>query len=125
MALNRKLLLAPANVAVEYYKEITTFNGSLEFDSIYRGEPNPELDAAWSRIGIDGIITRYSAKKHNFTCLHDLVPPTRLTLEELKKIGKTDSPSIVKFPEEEGGGYMASVEVFHQLHCLVRTPSSS
>jgi len=90
---------SPANVAVEYNKEVTTFNGTFEMDSIYRGKPSPELDAAWSRVGID-------------------VPPTRLTLEELKKIGKTDSPSIVKFHEEDGGGYMASVEVFHQLHCL-------
>ena len=47
--------------------------------------------------------------------------PTRLTLEQVKKIGKIDSPSKVKFREEDGGGYMASLEVTHQLHCLVRT----
>ena len=71
MDLNRNLLLAPANVAVEYNKEITTFNGTFEFDSIYRGKLTPELDAAWSRVGIDGIITCYSAKKpSNITCLH-------------------------------------------------------
>jgi mycotoxin biosynthesis protein UstYa len=64
LALNRNLLLAPANVAVEYNKEVTTFNGTFEMDSIYRGKPSPELDAAWSRVGIDGIITCYSAKKH-------------------------------------------------------------
>jgi hypothetical protein len=28
--------------------------------------------------------------------------------------------SLVRFPDEYGGGFMVNVEVFHQLHCLVR-----
>ena len=63
IAFNRNLLLAPANAAVEYNKEITTFNGTFELDSIYRGKPTPELDAAWSRVGIDGIIILLSSQE--------------------------------------------------------------
>jgi mycotoxin biosynthesis protein UstYa len=43
-----------------------------------------------------------------------------VTLEQLLKIGKTNLTSKVKLLEEDGGGYMVSLEVFHLLHCLVR-----
>ena len=31
------------------------------------------------------------------------------------------SDSIVRLDKENGGGYMATIELFHQLHCLVNT----
>ncbi|KAF8892786.1 hypothetical protein CPB84DRAFT_1783535 [Gymnopilus junonius] len=31
---------------------------------------------------------------------------------------KEDRPSTVKYREDDGGGYMATLEVTHQLHCL-------
>lgn len=35
-----------------------------------------------------------------------------------------DAPlDSVKFPESSGGGYMANLAVFHQLHCLVHVDS--
>lgn len=37
--------------------------------------------------------------------------------DELLKIGAPESS--VKLPPDSGGGYMAWLEVFHQLHCLV------
>ncbi len=46
--------LAPSNVAIEYQKEFTIFNGSFEYPSIYRGEPTTELDEAWHRISKGG-----------------------------------------------------------------------
>jgi len=92
-------IYSPANVAVEYNKELTTFNGTFDFGSIYRGEHSPELDAAWDRISQDKLLNR-------------------VTLEQLLKIGKTNLTSKVKLLEEDGGGYMVSLEVFHLLHCL-------
>ena len=56
--------------------------------------------------------------------LNPTVKPTRLTREQLLMIGKKDTPSKVKFREEDGGGYMASLEVTHQLHCLVNSEIS-
>ncbi|KDR67288.1 hypothetical protein GALMADRAFT_147282 [Galerina marginata CBS 339.88] len=91
---------SPANIAIEYQQEFTIFNGSFRFPSVYRGDPTPELDEAWHRISKG-------------------VSLVRLTREELLKLGKEDTPSKVKFTEEDGGGYLAFIEVAHELHCLV------
>ena len=45
-----------------------------------------------------------------------------ITEEEVLKIGKTTD--AIKIPSQFGGGYMASVEVNHQLHCLVSPPTA-
>ncbi|KDR73859.1 hypothetical protein GALMADRAFT_71587, partial [Galerina marginata CBS 339.88] len=87
--------------AVEYHREMTVFNGTFDYPSPYRGYPTPEIDAAWRRITQD--------------CK---LKPTRLTREQVLKIGKKDTPSKVKYLEEDGGGYMAALEVTHKLHCL-------
>jgi len=47
----------------------------------------------------------------------------RLPKDSLRQIGKDDRPSLVRFRDEDGGGYMMSLEVGHQLHCLVRVMS--
>jgi hypothetical protein len=88
---------SPASVAVE--PVIIRFNGTLDFPSIYRGPPTPELDAAWARIAQD-------------------VLPTRMSIKDFIKVGEVDSPSKVKYPAEFGGGLVASIESHHQLHCL-------
>jgi hypothetical protein len=36
----------------------------------------------------------------------------------MEGIGK-DPERLVKWPNDLGGGYLARIEVFHQLHCLV------
>ncbi|KAJ7104123.1 hypothetical protein B0H15DRAFT_763792, partial [Mycena belliarum] len=87
--------------AVNY--QTVKFNGTFDFPSIYRGPPSAEIDAAWDRISVD-------------------VKPTRLEPSILQKIGKEETPSLVKFRPEDGGGFMASYETFHQLHC-VASPS--
>ena len=43
---------------------------------------------------------------------------------DLKKFDPLFADSAVRYPEEMGGGYMGSLEVFHQLHCVVSLPSS-
>lgn len=102
-------IYSPASVAVE--PVIVRFNGSTDFPSIYRiasgplealdyrGPPPPELDAAWARISDD-------------------VPPVRVTINELRKAGEVDLPAKVKYPQSNGGGFMVSLEVNHQLRCL-------
>ncbi|KAH7904333.1 hypothetical protein BJ138DRAFT_1166726 [Hygrophoropsis aurantiaca] len=90
-------IYSPASAAVE--STIIRFNGTLDYPSIYRGPPSPEIDAAWARIS------------------HD-VRPTRMTVEELIRAGETDSPSRVKYPKKYGGGVMVSLEATHQMHCL-------
>ncbi|KAJ6597467.1 hypothetical protein DFH09DRAFT_972116 [Mycena vulgaris] len=95
--LSRLSTFSPGLEVVEY--STVKFNGTFRHPSIYRGTPTPELDAAWDRLTMD-------------------VQPLRLSRETLERIGKVDRPSLVRYREEDGGGYMASVEVVHQLHCL-------
>ncbi|KAG1804294.1 hypothetical protein EV424DRAFT_1330740, partial [Suillus variegatus] len=80
---------------------ILRFNGSLDFPSVYRGPPSPEIDDTWNRISRD-------------------VGPTRMTREEMLKAGTTltELRSKVRYPDEVGGGYMASMEAVHQMHCV-------
>ncbi|KAG2038079.1 hypothetical protein BDR03DRAFT_1091496 [Suillus americanus] len=92
------VLYSPANEAVEYVG-IIRFNGTLGTPSIYRGPPSPEINAAWDRISLNA-------------------RPIRMTLEQLLRTGEKPSPSMAGYPDEHGGGYMASVEVIHQLHCV-------
>ncbi|KAG0697868.1 hypothetical protein DFH29DRAFT_1003354 [Suillus ampliporus] len=92
------VLYSPANEAIESIG-IIRFNGSLGASSIYRGSPSPEIDAAWDRISLDA-------------------RPLRMTLEQLLRTGEKPSPSMARYPDEYGGGYMATVEVIHQLHCI-------
>ncbi|KAG2068291.1 hypothetical protein BDR04DRAFT_1232905 [Suillus decipiens] len=90
-------IYSPANVAIE--PVFVRFNGTLDFPSIYRGPPSPEVDAAWNRISID-------------------VRPTQMTREEMLKAGATNLPSKVRLPDKIGGGYMVSIEATHQMHCV-------
>ncbi|KAH7919152.1 hypothetical protein BV22DRAFT_1041177 [Leucogyrophana mollusca] len=92
------VLYSPANEAIESIG-IIRFNGSLGAPSIYRGSPSPEVDAAWERVSHDS-------------------RPTRMTLEQLLRTGEEPLPFMAKYPDEYGGGYIATVEVIHQLHCL-------
>ncbi|KAI1119895.1 hypothetical protein F5Y10DRAFT_259447 [Nemania abortiva] len=88
---------APALEKVGKISETITFNGTFDFPSVYRGYPNVDVDAAWKRI--------------------TKVGPFSLTAEDVIKMGKS-AEECSKLPEELGGGYMGTVEVFHQLHCL-------
>ncbi|KAJ8121333.1 hypothetical protein ONZ43_g2184 [Nemania bipapillata] len=68
--------------------------------SIYVGQPSPEVDAAWDRIqepmiwGVSG--------------------------DDVRRVGK-DASKAVKYDSAWGFGddlYMVEVDVFHQIHCL-------
>jgi hypothetical protein len=74
------------------------YNGSLKTISPYRGDPSPEIDEAWSRVTKS-------------------VPLFSITEEDVIKL-KKDKDTIVKVPEEEGGGYLAGLEASHQIHCV-------
>ncbi|KAG2148193.1 uncharacterized protein EDB93DRAFT_1103850 [Suillus bovinus] len=92
------VLFSPANEAVESIG-IVKFNGSVDATSIYRGSPSPELDAIWDELSFEA-------------------RPFSMTLEQLLRTGEKPHPAMARYPDEYGGGYMATVEVIHQLHCL-------
>ncbi|KAL8882774.1 MAG: hypothetical protein Q9198_000282, partial [Flavoplaca austrocitrina] len=73
------------------------FRGEFDHQTIFKGKPNPGLDVAWDSISIGHVIS-----------INDDVFPL---------INKT-ADTAAKLPAAQGGGYMASLDVFHQLHCL-------
>jgi hypothetical protein len=42
-----------------------------------------------------------------------------MTPEQLLRAGEEPAPFMARYPEEYGGNYLASIEVIHQLHCIV------
>jgi len=93
---------SPANEAIEYLERVK-YKATLRFTTPWRGDesgnPSSDIDTAWRRISTD-------------------VKPIRVTKEQLHKMGIVVSPTMVTIPQEEGGGYLASLEVTHHLHCL-------
>lgn len=51
-----------------------------------------------------------------------VVRAVRISPEDAHKAGF--SPDHVKINEKHGGGFPASIEGFHHLHCLVSIPST-
>ncbi|KAF2670220.1 hypothetical protein BT63DRAFT_424170 [Microthyrium microscopicum] len=82
-------------VAVKYSN--VAYNGSFFHQTIYRGDASPEVDAAWSALGVD-----YRAM--------------RIPEEYAEAAGLTKNH--VKIRDKYGGGYPANMEGLHHLHCL-------
>ncbi|KAL9046167.1 MAG: hypothetical protein Q9214_000929, partial [Letrouitia sp. 1 TL-2023] len=94
----RHSFYSPALEAVGDWTDIHRLNGSFRFPSVWRGEPSPEVDAAWSRITDVGAF--------------------QISEEEMKRVDPTFADGAVRLSPKQGGGHMASLEVFHQLHCV-------
>ncbi|CCF34128.1 hypothetical protein CH063_01083 [Colletotrichum higginsianum] len=87
---------SPALDAVEYVS--MDFNDAFNSTSIYRGLPTPEREQAW----------------FDLTYKHAVeIPPERLS-----GLNRSEEDHLKHVPEEVGDGYVALLEVFHQLHCL-------
>jgi hypothetical protein len=99
-------LYSPANEAIES-KGIVRFNGSWDRPSVYRGSPSPGVEAAWNEL------TKDDGRQVD------------MTLEQLLRTGGEPAPFMVRYPEEYGGNYLATLEVFHYLHCIERVRQSS
>jgi hypothetical protein len=98
------------------------FNGSLNFQSVYKGTPRKELDDAWDALSPGSSISSVSVQMIAADQVIIVLPGPTLAIseEELKLIGKdSTADATVKIPSHYGGGYYATLEVFHQLHCLV------
>jgi len=86
------LTYSPARKAVAEPR-VVTFDNPHNATSPFRGEPRDELHDAWS-----GLL-----QYHNI----------RATESDLHKINRTSLPL-----NDEAGGYLVTLDVFHQIHCL-------
>ena len=119
-------LAAPVFEAVEY--EIVKVEGVLDTISPYMGS-GPDVDAAWDRLTWNNSCMYRTRASHStlapFRVSADAtllsVKLIRLSDEELKKLHKDGRPSNVRFSKQDGGGSMGALNLFHQLHCVVRT----
>ena len=114
---------APARKNLRWLEEPTRINGSFRFPSIYRGDPTPEIDEAWSKL-TDSRLCSLSLSIQSLTSHLKKVGSMRVSEDELNIIDPTFKESAVKYPDIMGGGYMGSLEVFHQLHCIVSHSTS-
>ncbi|ESZ96356.1 tat pathway signal sequence [Sclerotinia borealis F-4128] len=96
MCMQRSTVWSPVweDVNAAYIPE--RFNGILDAPSKFRGPPSTAVDEAWSSLDDVGSI---SLDEKTF----------------LRAGGTTEN---ARMPDELGGGYMADVEVLHQMHCL-------
>jgi Mycotoxin biosynthesis protein UstYa len=88
--------------ALEIYNDnelsIQRFHGALRKPNEFRGPPSQDIDDSWEEI-------TYSQGS--------LV---RLSKAQLDRINASEFAA--EYTEEMGGGYIAGIEAFHQLHCL-------
>lgn len=74
------------------------FDGALRDPNKFRGPPSQEIDDAWEEITYPsgGLV--------------------RLSKDQLDRVNASEYAA--EYTEEMGGGYIAGIEVFHQLHCV-------
>ncbi|KAK4076184.1 hypothetical protein Trihar35433_2744 [Trichoderma harzianum] len=76
----------------------TDFANDFIERSPYRGPPTEELESLWFKLWDQAMV---------------LLPS-----EHMPDLNRHDTTDYMRAPAGEGDGYVASLEVFHQLHCL-------
>ncbi|KAL9026019.1 MAG: hypothetical protein Q9196_005252 [Gyalolechia fulgens] len=105
---------SPALEAIKFTGHFQRFDGSFATPNAFKGTPNPNIDAAWANITYeDGI----AFSRLNISSLTTAGGVINISEETLRSVNASAEFSV-KLTPEIGGGYMASVEILHQLHCL-------
>jgi hypothetical protein len=101
--------------------------GEFDQPSPWRGQPNPEVDKAWQQIThAKGKEFKKRRRRWRYILIYHVFfsgGVFSVTAEEVERIGKMHNYTVV-LPPESGGGYMASLEATHQLHCVVSQATS-
>ena len=113
------LFIAPMMDAVEYEK--VQFENAFHQKSRYRGSPTPELEQAWLDLWNCELDIPACYKFHVGPRLsEDTVGAINVPYDKLGELNKSEEVSWKRVSPEHGGGVSALIEVFHQIHCLVR-----
>jgi len=91
------VIFSPAREALRYEPRVFKIRRNEDHMGPYFGKPNGELDLAW----------------HNLLQYQNI----HISLDELKHFEGRESEAIA-FPD--GSGFMAQLQVYHDLHCLKR-----
>lgn len=94
----------------QFRSKWTKFEGALYGQSPFRGPPSDAVDEQWNRYTTNPWIDGTAV----------LLSVSRADIDKAWKSSDDDwFNSTVELGEANGGGYMGTLEVFHQLHCLV------
>jgi len=104
---------APAAGAIEY---MTKAVDGLATDSIYAGDPTPELDGAWHKL-----LASTASHQLPTQTPQKLTPRPDINLriypDEMSRLNQTSLALA------DGSGYLGTLGVYHELHCIVRSLS--
>ena len=109
-----QLTYSPAQDVIEY--EVKVFHkGQEDMPSRFQGPPSPELDEAWESL-YEGMPDHTAST----------APSIRFNSSSggISSISKDQARRLVNYTTEipnHDGEYIVQLDVFHQLHCLVRT----
>ncbi|EQK99072.1 hypothetical protein OCS_05216 [Ophiocordyceps sinensis CO18] len=110
----------------KFKRRPTRFNGSFEFSGKFRGWPSPLIDHEWDRFTHNR--KAWLAPRVNLVMLtgpawidgtSSLIAVNEDDIKGAKPSDQAWLNTTVEYGEVNGGGYMATLELFHQLHCLV------
>lgn len=106
--------ITPLLDSVRY--EVRYFSGSAStVHNGYDGPPTSELEEAWQRLE-DSKYTSFVTRE--LTDIRHLVPAVLIPTEHVASMNRSIEQGFVRSEETGKEGYIATVEVFHHLHCL-------
>lgn len=106
--------LAPANEAVEW--EVTEWHAGDGLHEPYVGVPRPELEDAWKGLlqsKSSLVAVRCKALIRLLLLSEDM--NVRLSLEDIKAFDREEN--AIALPD--GSGYLGTLNVYHEIHCIV------
>ena len=92
---------------------------------MYKGDPRSELEAAWDDLVSFTSLSlpdTISKAENSLTLTTAVAPGPTISVSEveLDLVGKGSQRDVAaRLPSKYGGGHLATIEVFHNLHCLV------
>ncbi|KAF3405458.1 hypothetical protein DPV78_002509 [Talaromyces pinophilus] len=99
MCFEHSTYYSPVIKDIDTTPRLVATNGSLNWPSVYRQPPGPEVDEAWNEISYN----------MGVSALPEVTAP---------KAGLRKGDVRIPAGYEGSGDYMASLEVTHQLHCV-------
>ncbi|EGX96356.1 hypothetical protein CCM_01012 [Cordyceps militaris CM01] len=91
------------------------FNGSLFKRSPYSGPPSPEMDNTWGRYTEMGSSMLVKIDKES---MPDYPPILNISTDDARASTSYSLETAVHLEETQNIGYMASLGLFHQIHCV-------
>ncbi|UPX18773.1 uncharacterized protein EKO05_0009064 [Ascochyta rabiei] len=95
-SVNTAIAFSPAADAIQYEDTIFKMEGFIQEGGEYAGRPTPKLDQAW----------------------HDLLNAENIKIDT--KYMKHYARENIGVAVPEGGGFIGTLNVYHELHCLKR-----